>query len=375
MSRGFVGERNECATDGHRAMLNPDLPIVVRTSQPGDFRHVPRCLVGFRPPPADMPTGLQSAHQWELGSTHRPRWPLVRLVQDLVALPALLMSPRSWFQGRVHRCAVVLLVLVLSMVGSVLRASAQESYKLGVRDIVNVSVFGHAELTGRFTVGDDGTITFPLLGSVSAGGLTIAELQAAIVRGLSDGFLRAPQVSVDMVQFVSQRVYAIGEVRTPGAVTLSGTSSLLDVLVKAGSLTEQAGGDIRLLRRKGANATGPLAPGQPDVEEVARINVQQVRRGLITFNGSLADGDTIFVPRAESVYVLGNVNRPGTYTLDPGVTTVMTAIAQAGGISELGSTKRIRVSRTQDGRVVELEVKLSDLLQPGDTLVVGLRRF
>lgn len=322
-----------------------------------------------------MPTSLQSTHRLELGSSRGVCWPLVRLVQGFVDLLTFLMRSPSQFSMRVQRCTLALLVVVLSMAGSTHPAAAQDSYKLGVRDVVNVSVFGHTELTGRFTVGDDGTLTFPLLGSVSAGGLTIAELQAAIVRGLSDGFLRAPQVSVEIAQYISQRVYAIGEVRTPGAVTLSGTSSLLDVLVKAGSLTELAGGDIRLLRRKGANATGPLAPGQPDVEEVARINVQQVRRGLLSFNGTLVDGDTLFVPRAESVYVLGNVNKPGTYVLDPGVTTVMTAIAQAGGISELGSTKRIRVSRTQDGRVVELEVKLSDLLQPGDTLVVGLRRF
>lgn len=269
--------------------------------------------------------------------------------------------------------APLLAVAFLACTG--LAAAAQDVYRLGIRDVVNVSVLGHTELSGRFAVGDDGTLTFPLLGAVPAGGMTTTELQASLVSRLSDGYLRSPQVSVDIVQYLSQRVYAIGEVRTPGAVTLTGTSSLLDVLVKAGSLTEQAGGDIRVLRRKGANATGPLAPGQLDVEEVARINVQQVRRGLISFNGTLLDGDTIFVPRAESVYVLGNVNRPGTYLLDPGVTTVLTAIAQAGGISELGSTKRIRVSRTQNGRAVELEVKLDDLLQPGDTVVVGLRRF
>ena len=275
----------------------------------------------------------------------------------------------------VIRQRVYAFVLAALVCGSASVSGAQETYRLGARDVVNVAVFGHTELSGRFPVGDDGTITFPLLGAVKAGGLSILELQASLVRGLSDGFLRAPQVSVEIAQYVSQRVYAIGEVRTPGAVTLSGSSSLLDVLVKAGSLTEQAGGDIRVLRRKGASATGPLAPGLPDVEEIARVNVQQVRRGLISFNGTLADGDTIFVPRAESVYVLGNVNKPGTYLLDPGVTTVMTAIAQAGGVSELGSTKRIRVSRTQDGKAVELDVKLDDLLQPGDTVVVGLRRF
>ena len=279
----------------------------------------------------------------------------------------LSLARRSW------AVAAFVCVALVAFTGST--AAAQEAYRLGPRDVVSVSVFGHQELTGRFPVGDEGSITFPLLGAVPAGGLTVTELQASLVRGLSDGFLRAPQVSVDIVQYMSQRVYAIGEVRTPGAITLTGTASLLDLLVKAGSLTEQAGGEIRVLRRRGVNATGPLAPGQPDVDEVARISVQQVRRGLISFNGSLLDGDTIFVPRAETVFVLGNVNKPGTYLLDPGVTTVLTAIAQAGGVSELGSTKRIRVSRIQNGQNVEFEVKLDDLLQPGDTVVVGIRRF
>ncbi|MEQ1907976.1 MAG: polysaccharide biosynthesis/export family protein [Vicinamibacterales bacterium] len=277
------------------------------------------------------------------------------------------MARRSW------AAAALVCVALVAFTGPT--AAAQEAYRLGPRDVVSVSVFGHQELTGRFPVGDEGSITFPLLGAVPAGGLTVTELQASLVRGLSDGFLRSPQVSVDIVQYMSQRVYAIGEVRTPGAITLTGTASLLDLLVKAGSLTEQAGGEIRVLRRRGANATGPLAPGQPDVDEIARISVQQVRRGLISFNGTLLDGDTIFVPRAETVFVLGNVNKPGTYLVDPGVTTVLTAIAQAGGVSELGSTKRVRVSRIVNGQNVEFDAKLDDLLQPGDTVVVGLRRF
>lgn len=282
-------------------------------------------------------------------------------------------TPRIWVSTRPW--AVLVFVAVAAVTFTARTATAQEAYRLGPRDVLNVSVFGHTELTGRFPIADDGAITFPLLGTLRAGGLTISELQALLVKGLSDGFLRSPQVSVDVAQYMSQRVYAIGEVRTPGSITLSGTASLLDLLVKAGSLTEQAGGEIRVLRRRGANATGPLAPGQPDVDEIARISVQQVRRGQITFNGTLLDGDTIFVPRAETVFVLGNVNRPGTYLLDPGITTVLTAISQAGGVSELGSTKRIRVSRVLSGQSVEFEAKLDDLLQPGDTVVVGLRRF
>lgn len=254
-------------------------------------------------------------------------------------------------------------------------ASAQDAYTLGPQDVIQVSVFGHEELSGKFTVAVDGTVTYPLLGTVRAAGLTVADLQGALVNRLADGYLRKPQVSVEILQFLSKRVYAVGEVRTPGAVTLTGTASLLDVLVKAGSVTELAGGDIQLLRRTGGGASGPVAPGQPGVSEIARVSVQQLRRGAVAFNGTLLDGDTIFVPRAESVFVLGNVNNPGSYAIEAGSTTVLTAIALAGGMTELGSNRRLRVSRIVNGKKVDLDVKLDDMLQPGDTVTVGTRRF
>ena len=80
------------------------------------------------------------------------------------------------------------------------------------------------------------------------------------------------------------------------------------------------------------------------------------------------------MPRAETVYVLGMVNNPGSYTLEPGL-TVLRALSLAGGATPLGSTGRIRIVRIVDGQKKEIKGKLDDLLKPGDTVVVGARLF
>src|SRR6185436_3794902 len=120
-------------------------------------------------------------------------------------------------------------------------------------------------------------------------------------------------------------------------------------------------------------ARGPAVPGQNGVTEIGRVSVQQLRSGSITVNVQLQDGDTVFVPRAETVFVLGQVNKPGSYTIESGATTVLTAISMAGGTTQLGSTGRVKIARLVDGERVEERAKLDDLVKPGDTITVGAR--
>ena len=124
----------------------------------------------------------------------------------------------------------------------------------------------------------------------------------------------------------------------------------------------------------GQASVGPLAPGQSGTSELGRFSVQQLRRGAIAANIPLRHGDTVFVPRAENIYVLGLVNNPGTYTLETGL-TVLRCLSLAGGTTALGSTGRIRIVRVVDGQKTETKAKLDDLLKPGDTIMVGARRF
>lgn len=268
------------------------------------------------------------------------------------------------------------LVVLLGLVFQGATAEGQNLYRVGPNDVLGISVWGHNELSGKFTVANDGTILFPLIGSLKVADHTIPEIQAQVGARLADGFLKTPQVNVEIVQYLSQRVYVMGEVRMPGPIPLAGSTSLLEALARAGSLNEQAGGEVVLLRpATDQPVIGPATLGQNGVTQVARMSVQQLRRGSITANVRLLDGDTIFVPRGETIYVLGMVNNPGPYPIEPGVTSVLRAISLAGGTSQLGSTGRVRITRVVDGKKTEIKAKLDDLLEPGDTVTVGTRLF
>jgi len=253
-------------------------------------------------------------------------------------------------------------------------SSTDPEYRLGMQDVIALTVLGHAELSGKFTVLQDGTLLVPLVGSVSAAGHTVSQIQTEVAQRLADGFLKNPSVSVDVQQYASQRVFVMGEVRTPGAIPLNGVMTLLEALARAGSLTEQAGGEVVVLRNSTGSNTGGIALGQAGSADIARIDVEQLRRGVISANLPLQNGDTIFVPRSEKIFVLGLVNNPGTFTLEPGV-TVLRAISLAGGTTPLGSTSRIRIVRIVDGVKMELKAKLDDHLKADDTVVVRARIF
>jgi polysaccharide export outer membrane protein len=103
---------------------------------------------------------------------------------------------------------------------------------------------------------------------------------------------------------------------------------------------------------------------------VIRVNLKSLQIGGSAENVLLRDGDTVFVPRTESIYVLGAVKNPGTYPIQDQV-TVLQALALSGGLTERGSFRHIRVIRQGDPTKKQVKVKPQELLQPGDTLVVG----
>ncbi len=253
-------------------------------------------------------------------------------------------------------------------------AKSDAGYRLGPKDGLSIVVWGHEDLSGKFTVAADGNLSFPLVGPIKAADRTVPEVEAELTERLGDGYLKSPRVTIEIERYVSQRVFVIGEVHTPGAVPLTGPMTLLEVLARSGSLTEQAGGELVILRAADQPSAGPLVPGQTGTSELGRVSVQQLRRGTVAANVPLHDGDTVFVPRAENIYVLGLVNHPGPYTLETGL-TVLRALSLAGGTTPLGSTGRVRVVRVVGGKRTEIKAQLDDVLQPGDTITVGARRF
>ena len=151
--------------------------------------------------------------------------------------------------------------------------------------------------------------------------------------------------------------------------------TLIEALALGGSPNATAASEAIVVRpAAGTTATGPLLPSQPGVSEVTRVNLTALQSGELSQNVVLQDGDTIFVPRAETLFVFGQVRNPGSFAIAKDMTVVQ-ALALAGGVTERGALNRVRIIRTIDGKKKEVTAKLDDLVKAGDTIVVPERFF
>jgi polysaccharide export outer membrane protein len=248
-------------------------------------------------------------------------------------------------------------------------------YVVGPQDVLTITSYDQADLSGKFTLEADGTFTYPLIGRVKAGGLTLRALEDSLKKRLKDeGFFKNPQITVSVETYKSQKVFVVGEVRTPGTYPLSGDMSLVEAIARAGSTLPTASGEA-IVVHPAKGASGPTLPNQDSAAKSERVDLRAMQNGAFTNSLVLRDGDTIFVPRAESVYVFGQVKNPGAYPLQQKDTSVLQALSLAGGITDRGATTRIRIVRMVGTEKKELKVKLSDIVLPGDTVIIAERIF
>jgi polysaccharide export outer membrane protein len=274
---------------------------------------------------------------------------------------------------RLFTAGVVILVMALSA-GHKLQAQVS-SYVVGPLDVLAIDVYSQPTLRGNYPVDADGTFTFPLLGRTKVGGLTLREVEELLRVQLANGFLKNPQVSVAVAQYRSQRVFVVGEVRAPGTYPLTENMTLIEVLARAGSATETASGEALVVRPHQANVvSGPVLPSQGKDAEVIRVDIKDLQSGKLSENLPLLDGDTIFVPRVELIYISGQVRTPGSYPLKRGM-TVLQVLSLAGGVSDRGAINRIRVIRMVNGKRTERKIGEDETVNSGDTLVVPERFF
>jgi len=254
-------------------------------------------------------------------------------------------------------------------------AAAATDYIVGAQDVLTITCYDQADLSGKFSVEADGTFTYPLIGRFKAGGLTLRAVEERLKRQLKDeGFFNNPQITVAIEQYRSQKVFIVGEVRSPGSYPVSGEMTLVEALARAGSTLPTASGEAIIVHvASGKPVAGPTLPTQEDAENIVRVDLRELQNGVFSNNTSLRDGDTIFVPRAESIYVFGQVRNPGAYALQQRNTTVLQALSLAGGVADRGSMSRIRIVRIVDGSKKEIRVSLTDVVQAGDTLIIPER--
>ena len=242
----------------------------------------------------------------------------------------------------------------------------------GRNDQLKITVFDEPDLSNIYRVDSDGFITFPMINKVSAVGITPAELQDRIKTMLAAGYIKNPQVRVEVEGYKSQSVIVSGEVRSPGKVPMTGTMTLIEALAAAGSPTSSASNEVSISRQK-RNAAGAVAD-ENDVD-IIRVNLKLLQLGQAGRDIQLQDGDLINVPKAQTFYIIGQVRNPGSLVWEPGM-TVQQAIALAGGLTERGSDRRIKADRFgPDGKVKEVNVNLEDKVQPNDTIKIPAKIF
>ena len=259
-------------------------------------------------------------------------------------------------------------IVFLIILAPLLRSQSPESLLIGPGDVVHVQVFDTPELEERARVSDSGELNLLLGGSVKIAGLNPAAAARAIEDALTQGhILLHPQVHVSVDDYATQKVSILGEVRVPGAYTVSTPRSVLDVLSLAGGLTELANRQI-VIKRFGTTEKIPyFVSNQPNVALDTAIKVYP--------------GDTILIPKAAIVYMLGDVRTPGGYAMtdNQGRLSTLELLARAGGTPPTAVPSHARLIRKTSSGFTEMPIPLSDMqkgkrpdiaLEPDDIVYV-----
>jgi polysaccharide export outer membrane protein len=244
-------------------------------------------------------------------------------------------------------------------------------YKIGQEDEIRLLVVGEDQFNNVYRIQADGTITVPFIGDVKALGRTTVELTSAVRSALIEkGFIRDPQVRIDVSKYGSQFVMVQGEVRIPSRIPMSGSMTLLEALAAAGYQTPSAGTTVTIARRLRNVEGGPSAK---DAETIT-VSLADLGRGAAGADRPLTGGDIITVSKAETLYVSGEVKLVGVQNWEPGL-TVNQAITKAGGVTDRGRDSGIKIRRIVEGKPKEIEAHMTDLVQPNDEVVVPRRRL
>jgi polysaccharide export outer membrane protein len=248
------------------------------------------------------------------------------------------------------------------------RHPAESGLRIEPGDTLSISVFGAPELSQSIRVADDGFAKLPLLGEVRVVSLTEQEAAVALDTAyLSHKLLLHPQTSVTISEFAYTGISISGEVSKPGIYPVVGFRSLVDLIALAGGLTVSADGHVTLQRRDGS------------IEDAIYLSSQSGAKALLS-DTEVHPGDKIIASRAHTIYVLGDVGRPGGYLMQPeGMLTVLQAIAHAEGTSKTAAVNSTLLLRRNGDGVVTTKIALKDLytgkradfpLEPNDVLYV-----
>ncbi|MGH7792117.1 MAG: SLBB domain-containing protein, partial [Thermodesulfobacteriota bacterium] len=226
-----------------------------------------------------------------------------------------------------------------------LTKSVTDDYRIGPGDLLDVKVYEAADLSGQVRVNSSGVVTYPLLGEVELGSLTVREAEKRLQGLIGAKYVKDPHITVFVEEYRSKKVAVVGAVKNAGSFDLLGNGRVLDALAAAGGLSEDAG-KLVYISRQGED-------GQTEID----LN-QLLIKGDAQLNLPVSMGDTLFVPEAGVYYVNGAVTRPGTFTLKEDV-SVSQAVEIAGGLATGAKASDIKLLRFKDGQrqIVPIDYK------------------
>ncbi len=250
----------------------------------------------------------------------------------------------------------VAVAAAVTVAGAQTAKPANNDYRLGAGDTIKVQVYQNPDLSMEARVSESGTVSYPLLGSLTLGGLSIPEAEARIAGALkSKDILKQPQVNINVTQVRAHQVSVVGQVNRPGRVPLETFNMRVSEIVAAAGGVTREGDDTVVV-------TG-TRDGKPFRQEI----------DLASGSGGefiVRSGDTVMVNKAPVYYVAGEAQKPGSYRIERGM-TVMQAVAASGGPTPRGTLNRLRLSRTDaSGAVVQMEPRMNEQIKPGDVLFV-----
>jgi polysaccharide export outer membrane protein len=245
-------------------------------------------------------------------------------------------------------------------------ASDDVTYEIGPDDTLHITIFGEPDLEKSYKVQADGMIAFPFINNVRVSGMTVRGVEAEI-RGklIAAKYYENPQVVVEITGFRSQVVSVRGSVANPGELTLDAREMTLSRALARAGISPVAGSYIEIRRPK-RSATGAL---EHDVQVIQRADLDDLR-----VDPRLRTGDDIFVPKAPVYYMNGYVKTSGAMVWKPDI-TVGEAIAAAGGLSERGTLRGLKIQRLVNGEFKEFNADRNTKIQPEDQVIVKQRVF
>jgi polysaccharide export outer membrane protein len=285
-----------------------------------------------------------------------------------------------------HNAHIAFWLIINLLTVFTVNGTEAKTYRIGVGDVLHISVWGQSDLDKHVTVFDDGTILFPLIGQVSTKGLTVIELTNNITRLLEKDYLVNPQVNINIAEYNSQHVYILGSVYKPGLYPLKGETTVLEAVTMAGGITSEAGKKLLLIKlsvkdiRQGKRVENLLEKRKSRHLDLHAL----LNHGDLSQNPPVEADDVIFIPPAQeaadsSVYITGEIQRPGSYTFKDGLTALKLCIT-AGGFTDISAPNRAEVIRTvKDGKQKIIRIDLEEVnegkiedfaLLPGDRIVI-----